>query len=126
MNIFLHQSDFFKNVNDTYGHLAGDKVLIEMTDIMSTVLRKSDYVSRYGGEEFLIIVKDNNLKNVVNIAEKIRIAVSSHVFFQEIKITSSCGVKVNNLEGSSFDELIKAADKKMYKAKHNGRNRVEF
>jgi diguanylate cyclase (GGDEF)-like protein/PAS domain S-box-containing protein len=125
-SIILCDIDFFKKVNDTYGHLAGDKVLIETADIMSTVLRKPDYVSRYGGEEFLIIVQDNNLENVVNIAEKIRIAVSNHTFFQEIKITISCGVTVNNLEVSSFDELIKAADKKMYKAKHNGRNRVEF
>ncbi|GAA0178950.1 hypothetical protein SH2C18_19150 [Clostridium sediminicola] len=125
-SIIMCDIDFFKKINDTYGHVVGDKVLIESVKVMKSVVSNNDYVCRYGGEEFLIIVTDNNSKTVVSMAKKLRIAIENHKFTDGIRITISCGVGVNNLKDHSSEGLIKSADENLYKAKNNGRNRVEF
>lgn len=125
-SIIICDIDFFKETNDNYGHVVGDKVLIESVNVMKKVMSDNSYVCRYGGEEFLIIVQDNNLDRVVSMAEKLRIAIENHNFVDGTRITISCGVQVYDSKGASIEDLIKSADKKLYKAKSNGRNRVEF
>ncbi|WP_026882149.1 sensor domain-containing diguanylate cyclase [Clostridium akagii] len=115
--------DFFKSVNDTYGHPYGDKVLITISDLIDSNVKNIGYAGRYGGEEFIIILPDTNKGKAKEIAEKIRDSVSELAFKDEAKITISGGLYENDtfIKG----ECIKNADKLLYKAKENGRNRIE-
>ena len=118
--------DYFKKVNDTYGHLVGDIVLKETAGIIEKNLRNSDLVGRYGGEEFIAILQVDNTRHLRLIAEKLRKAIEDHVFNEEdkkIKLTVSIG---GTLFGENDDEksVVERADKNMYSSKQNGRNRV--
>ena len=123
--------DHFKSVNDTYGHLAGDKVLKETAERVKRNIRPYDILGRYGGEEFIILmsdVKEIKKENVLNAAERIRLAISSApVEFEgvEIPITASFGVAYAAPK-NDINTAIKYADEALYVAKENGRNRVEF
>jgi len=118
--------DFFKNVNDTYGHLKGDEVLKTFSKILKTNLRKTDVIIRMGGEEFLTIL--DNVENIAvsqKIAENLREAVEK-ADFNGIKITASfgsCCGKINNME--DFEKLYNKVDLALYQAKENGRNQVK-
>ncbi|MCX7923478.1 MAG: diguanylate cyclase [Clostridia bacterium] len=121
--------DYFKNINDTYGHTVGDKVLRGMSHILSTSVRKSDIVGRYGGEEFGMVLPDISADGAYNFCERIRKSIEGHSFNidgENINVTLSMGVAIktckNNLRSS---EVIKMADDALYRAKRNGRNRVE-
>lgn len=126
-SLLMIDADFFKSVNDTYGHLAGDFVLQGMAEIMSATKRKEDEIGRYGGEEFYGLCQGAG-KSVLLFAERLRKAISSHDFIyreQTIKLSISIGVasahEVNKL---SRESLIQLADDRLYKAKENGRNQV--
>ncbi len=121
--------DFFKKVNDTYGHTSGDMILKGLSGILTDSIRNSDIVGRYGGEEFSIVLPEINAENAYRLCERIRQAVESYRFSigkEEIKITVSMGIyfKASNDTINSQD-MMKRADEALYKAKQNGRNKVE-
>lgn len=115
--------DHFKNVNDTYGHLIGDEVLKDIALILKQSLRKTDYVGRWGGEEFLMIFTGCNYENLQKVISSIREKIKAHVFVNNIKITASFGCSVYNNE-DSISSLIKRADDALYKAKQTGRDKI--
>lgn len=119
--------DFFKNVNDTYGHPAGDKVLVDMTNAVRGHIRKDDMFARYGGEEFVIILKNANKDEAFLIAENLRKLIEETVFTVEkdvvLKMTISIGVTVYKDSFKNFDEMVNTVDKALYIAKENGRNK---
>jgi diguanylate cyclase (GGDEF)-like protein len=117
--------DFFKKINDNYGHSAGDFILKSIAEIFKENFRKSDIISRYGGEEFCIILSTKEKKDGFNVMEKIREIVELQSFIYEgikIPVTISIGVLLEIDE--TFEESIKRADKLLYEAKKSGRNRV--
>ncbi|MFA5322622.1 MAG: GGDEF domain-containing protein [Smithella sp.] len=119
--------DKFKSINDTFGHQAGDNVLITFSAIIRSVLRKTDFCGRYGGEEFLIVLTETDLEAAKVFAERIRSCVEES-FFPDLgkksNITVSIGLaKHQTIEG--IEKTISRADEALYRAKNNGRNRVE-
>jgi len=122
--------DYFKKVNDTYGHLVGDIVLRELANILNQSVRKSDIVGRYGGEEFGIVFPEINQQGVWLVCERIRQNIEKHQFDtgeQLIGATISIGICFKGSEDSfSSSEMIRRADSALYQAKRKGRNRVEF
>jgi diguanylate cyclase (GGDEF)-like protein/PAS domain S-box-containing protein len=124
LSMIMFDIDNFKNVNDTYGHSAGDYVLKTLAKIVRQAVRKIDYLIRWGGEEFLIILPENDLEKAHALAERIRKIIESYTFGNVGKITVSLGVA--EFKGGETEEtLIKNADDAMLKAKAKGRNRVE-
>jgi len=121
--------DHFKNCNDSYGHLMGDRVLYEIAQILQENLRVNDVVGRYGGEEFALLMPETDLKGALVVAERYRKRVEDFVLIEKghkIKTTISLGVACYPHPGvNSVDDLIRLADNALYKAKRNGRNRVE-
>jgi len=130
LSVIMIDIDFFKKINDRYGHIAGDAVLKELGNLLSKRIRKEEIVTRYGGEEFLVLLPETTIKGALSMAESIRSMVDSHVFpfeDQHLHITISAGVAEYDPEKQNNpSELVKAADVNLYKAKHNGRNRVEY
>lgn len=124
LGLIVIDIDHFKLVNDTYGHNAGDTVLKELAQILSSTTRKNDMAIRWGGEEFVLIIHNTSLNELENIAEKLRIKIEKHSFSKVKNITVSLGVSVNESIEQSFDELFECADKALYQAKKLGRNRV--
>jgi diguanylate cyclase len=114
--------DKFKNVNDTYGHDAGDLVLQGFAQVVSKNLRKSDIFARIGGEEFLVFLPYSSHENALVVAQKIRHAIETYEGVDNIRFTISIGVSevLNDIKSA-----IKVSDTALYKAKENGRNRVE-
>ena len=123
-SLILIDIDFFKKVNDTLGHQAGDSVLIELSMLMKETLRSTDFIARWGGEEFLVLCPNTNLKDAAYLGERLRDAVEKHKFSIGRKTTISLGVA--EYKGQSLDDLINEADKKLYAAKEQGRNKVVF
>lgn len=121
--LVLFDIDHFKRVNDEFGHLAGDKVLIEISGIVRSELRASDAFSRWGGEEFLVLLSDCSLDNARNIAHTLRQQFEQHVFAEVGRVTASFGV-AQWRPGEPSAKWIKRADTAMYAAKEAGRNTV--
>ena len=115
--------DYFKAVNDTYGHGFGDEVLCTFTDTVEMVLRDSDVLARYGGEEFVALLHSVNAVSAEIIAERIRKAVSAIRFDNGLQLTVSIGLAMLQPVDSA-ESLINRADNHLYKAKEQGRNRV--
>lgn len=119
--------DLFKVLNDTYGHLGGDKVLVETSTLINELLRMGDLFGRYGGEEFAVILPNTLLEGAKNVAERIRKTIENHdIKYQEthIKVTVSIGVAVMDSHDTRYEDLISRADIALYKAKNSGRNQV--
>ncbi|MCD9514520.1 GGDEF domain-containing protein [Photobacterium carnosum] len=118
--------DYFKSVNDTYGHNFGDEVLIKFTTTVETLIRRSDVFVRWGGEEFVIFCPETNMKNTVEIAERIRetIMMKKWEFDKDFHLTCSLGIA--ELVDETSEDLIKRADLALLKAKKMGRNRTEI
>ena len=123
LSILYFDIDYFKDINDTFGHEQGDIVLKESARLATSLLRTSDSMVRWGGEEFIIILPETNLKSATTIAEKLRLEFEKAKFIKDRTVTASFGV-VSLQENESWDELLKRADDLMYKAKKSGRNRV--
>jgi diguanylate cyclase (GGDEF)-like protein len=121
--------DNFKNFNDTYGHLLGDRILYEVAQLLRETLRVHDIVGRYGGEEFGMLMPETDTSGALVVAERYRKSVEEFVLFEgdkELRITISLGVAgYPHTEIKTVDDLIRLADNALYKAKANGRNRVE-
>jgi len=118
--------DYFKKVNDLYGHDVGDRILRIVATTMINGLRSSDVVSRWGGEEFVALVPQVDIEHLKNVAEKIRLLVeksSISVEGKDIEVTISTGATIARKDDTA-ETLIKRADELMYKSKHEGRNRV--
>ncbi|MDA3809227.1 MAG: GGDEF domain-containing protein [Spirochaetaceae bacterium] len=127
-SLIMADIDHFKNINDENGHLAGDSVLITFTRMVVENLRISDILSRFGGEEFIIILPNTNKKYAFETAERIRkiVEMGRHPFNgKNIAYTVSLGVASFDLESQNKEELLENVDEALYKAKTNGRNRVE-
>ncbi len=118
--------DHFKNVNDQYGHVAGDRVLEAVANKLRVCLRGTDFLARYGGEEFAIILERTTLPDAVRVAENLRNAIETTVFNlgeQKLRLTISLGCAVVN-KGAPENDVVVRADKQLYMAKNSGRNRV--
>jgi diguanylate cyclase (GGDEF)-like protein len=115
--------DHFKQVNDTYGHLAGDQALAELAKILLAAKRDSDVAARYGGEEFALILHETAAEGAMVLAERIRASVEAATFPGDLKLTISIGVAATDDE-SRFTSLMERADEALYEAKEGGRNRV--
>jgi len=128
MHILLLDVDFFKKVNDTWGHPAGDFVLKEVAATLGRVRREEDQLARWGGEEFIFLATGIEPAQALAFAERARKAIESHRIVwndQHIPVTISLGLAgVAGKDGDSLDSLIALADSRLYQAKRNGRNRV--
>ncbi|MFH1075179.1 MAG: diguanylate cyclase [Candidatus Firestonebacteria bacterium] len=127
ISVLMIDLDFFKKINDTYGHQAGDKVLKEFVQVVKSISRSTDLISRYGGEEFVIIATETSRDGAGIYAERIRYAVENRDFDignEKIKITLSIGVAGFPADAKTLNELIAKADEMLYQAKESGRNRV--
>ena len=119
--------DFFKKVNDTYGHPFGDKVLIHIAHLLSNELVPKGTLCRYGGEEFVVFFPNKGKKDLLSIMEKIRIKIMKSVIYynkKKVKVTISIGISVRRSKHQSLGDILKSADKALYTAKSKGRNRV--
>ncbi len=121
----LGDIDFFKKVNDTYGHECGDLVLKQVSRTMKEHIRKQGFVARWGGEEFLIVLEDTDLENAHRLLEEIRLAVSKlEISYEDkiVRVSMTMGLTENDNSGS--DNLLRMADNLLYQGKATGRNRV--
>jgi two-component system, cell cycle response regulator len=129
VSVMLADLDFFKKINDTYGHLVGDSVLAESARRMKTAIRRYDSLGRWGGEEFLFVLPGCTLDDAVAHAERIREAIAATPYSNAtapLAVTCSIGVAARDRPGTEHaDELVKEADLALYEAKRRGRNRVE-
>jgi diguanylate cyclase (GGDEF)-like protein len=123
--LIIFDIDFFKSINDTYGHLIGDEVLKEFSKLLSSQIRGDDIVGRYGGEEFFLILVETDSEDALHLAERIRKKVSNSILSKKItnSITISGGIGIYQPD-MSVEQLIVAADKNLYKAKSAGRNKI--
>lgn len=130
LSVAMLDIDFFKRVNDTYGHLVGDQILKETTRRLGSKLRTYEALGRYGGEEFLVILSDCSKGNTLGHANRLRESISETMMDSTegmIPVTISIGVGIlENVKEVDVELLIKAADEALYRAKNNGRNRVEI
>ena len=124
-SIIFFDLDHFKEVNDNFGHLVGDEVLEQITDIVSKANRSADIFARYGGEEFIILTPETDLNGAFIHAERLRNDIEKYEFNTAGHVTSSFGVTEFNSETDDIEKLLDRADKALYIAKENGRNRVE-
>ena len=122
--------DGFKPFNDTHGHLMGDKLLHDFTQILKTHCRKIDILGRFGGDEFVIIAPQTDANGALHLAEKLRYHTENHPFLtgnSEAPASISCSIGIAMLEEDSTDQLmLEQADNALYKSKRNGRNKVHF
>ena len=127
LSLIMFDIDHFKNINDSFGHLAGDYVLKHLASVIKGRIRREDIMARYGGEEFTIILPEIDTYNARQFAEKIRRLVEKTVFkFEDtqIPVTISIGVAATDGKVSDPTEFIKIADENLYQAKRQGRNCV--
>jgi diguanylate cyclase (GGDEF)-like protein len=130
LSIAMIDIDHFKIINDNYGHMAGDRILSELSRLLKGNVRNIDTVARFGGEEFMILLPDSDLEKSITSMERLRVCVEKHAFptdkdGQTISLTISIGISVFD-PGNPVDkpDLVKASDEALYKAKETGRNRV--
>lgn len=121
--LILFDLDYFKLINDRHGHDVGDEALIELVKLTQSQLRTVDALSRWGGEEFLVILPNATLENTANLAERLRTSLERKNEGVLTEVTASFGVSLLT-DANSFQQTLKNADKALYQAKANGRNQV--
>lgn len=121
--VLLLDIDFFKKINDTYGHIAGDQLLVDLCELIRRSTRATESLYRYGGEEFVLIAEQTGLDTAVSLAEKLRAQIARKVFVSGIKLTVSIGV-AELQHGESRQDWLGRADAALYQAKGRGRNKV--
>ncbi len=125
MSLMVWDVDLFKKINDTYGHKSGDKALIVIAELLSKHCRETDFVARFGGEEFVMILAGSDAKSALLVAEKLRKTVEKSSFNangEKVFITLSCGIS-QFVDGDSNESIFNRADTGLYRAKQTGRNR---
>jgi len=129
LSIAILDVDHFKNINDSHGHMIGDKVLAGLAGIFPRHLRTYDFVARYGGEEFCVVLVNTAMEEALFVMERLRAAVENETFHHEgkdIRLTISIGISSNGSSGDmSMDRMLNSADKALYRAKNTSRNRCE-
>jgi two-component system cell cycle response regulator len=127
LSVLMFDIDFFKNVNDQFGHLAGDYVLRELAKVVQERIRRDEVFARYGGEEFCIVLPETSLAGAAALAEDLRQRVEAHSFVfqsERMPVTISVGCALIAPSDRTAADLIQRADEKLYEAKRSGRNRV--
>lgn len=124
LSLVIADIDYFKKINDTYGHVVGDIILKEFADILSKNIREIDFVGRWGGEEFLFIFPQTNDSDAHKITENLRKIIENHNFYKNIKVTASFGI--NECKDENPTKCISKADKALYEAKNSNRNCVKI
>lgn len=122
-SILILDIDHFKQINDTYGHVIGDRILIELADLISSNTRSSETLYRYGGEEFIIVAENTRVEDAALVAEKLRERIDSHCFDSDIHLSVSVGVAELH-RGEGRQGWLGRADQALFGAKRSGRNRV--
>jgi diguanylate cyclase (GGDEF)-like protein len=126
LSVIILDVDKFKRINDTYGHIAGDAVLKRIAESMTESARGSDIIYRYGGEEFVILLRNTDEPGATLLAERIRKAIESIMFKYDnfdIRITASAGL-ATLVQTDDIKSILERCDKALYQAKEQGRNRV--
>ena len=132
LSILMFDLDHFKRVNDQHGHQAGDRMLVEICELVKDQLRDSDMLARYGGEEFLVITPNTGPAEAAMLAERLRARVEAAAFLEDhaglpehgLQLTISVGVASFDDDKDDGETLISIADRNLYQAKHEGRNRI--
>jgi diguanylate cyclase (GGDEF)-like protein len=127
LSIIFADIDNFKTINDSYGHFIGDQFLVKISQLLQSELRRSDYVYRYGGDEFVLVMPDLTVDSAIKRAEGIRKECSKIIIHNEgndLGVTMSLGIAVYPMHGQKWEEIIEKADQALYDAKRLGRNRV--
>jgi len=129
LSFIILDLDFFKNINDEFGHIAGDAMLKKIAEICHSKIRSIDLLGRFGGEEFIILLPETDIESAIFVAERIRKTIEKTEFVFETRkmsMTVSLGVTgADKITNEDFDVFLKYADRALYRAKDNGRNRVE-
>jgi len=125
MSLIMLDIDHFKNINDTYGHNIGDKVLVDISNILKQYFRNVDIVGRWGGEEFVVLVPTANSTNCEKLADKIRRAIQEAKILDDLEVTASFGITQIKL-GDTLEIAISRADEALYDAKNSGRNTIKI
>lgn len=127
LSAVMFDLDHFKQINDRFGHGAGDDVLASVGEVVNATVRGSDFGGRYGGEEFLLLLPGADHEGAIEVSEKLRTAIEALEFQQiELKVTASFGIASYPLDALDADALIRMSDRALYAAKAKGRNRVEI
>ncbi|OGQ18030.1 MAG: hypothetical protein A3B70_06355 [Deltaproteobacteria bacterium RIFCSPHIGHO2_02_FULL_40_11] len=128
LSLLMVDIDYFKKINDTYGHLVGDHVLEEVSDVLRSAVRKIDVISRFGGEEFAILLPETTIGHATLLAERIRKKIEAYDYTHligDLRLTVSVGISNFHTPGQKSDVvLLNAADQALYAAKKEGRNKV--
>jgi two-component system cell cycle response regulator len=127
LGLVLFDLDDFKKINDTYGHIAGDRALLMVARIFLSNIRKTDIPSRYGGEEFALITTHTSLDDTTSVAQRIREEIQHTIVSdrsQSFTVTISCGVTMCRKTDTVYNDMIRRADRALYEAKHKGKNCV--
>ncbi|WP_052941518.1 GGDEF domain-containing protein [Chromobacterium subtsugae] len=124
-SVLLMDADHFKRVNDTYGHAVGDQVLQQIATTLHGAARATDFAARYGGEEFLLLLPDTDAEGAMELAERVRLAISAASDTAAGVVTVSIGAASAHEEDDTHETIVQRADEALYRAKANGRNRVE-
>ena len=125
LTLAIWDIDFFKKINDNYGHKAGDKVLKTIAQLLNKRIRKSDFFARYGGEEFVMLLPETTAEETLKLADNLRENIkdcSFHYRGEDVRVTVSCGI-CSFTQGDAADQVFERADKALYEAKDQGRNR---
>ena len=125
ISLIMFDIDFFKSINDNFGHQEGDNVLIDLTSLIRSQLRTSDNFARLGGEEFMILLPESTLNDATTVAQKLRKSIEEYEFTVPRRVTCSFGV-IECEDDETLEEMLKRVDGKLYEAKNAGRNRVVF
>lgn len=125
MSLAMYDIDYFKRVNDTYGHDVGDYVLQALTGLVKENIRATDVVARWGGEEFMVLMPQSDIEAARNASEKLRLAIAGHHFDKLDKLTVSFGIAAFEPQ-DDLNSLLRRVDEALYRAKAQGRNRVEI
>jgi len=123
-SLTMYDLDYFKQVNDVFGHDAGDDVLQAVTGLVKESIRGADVVARWGGEEFMVLMPETDMRAAREASEKMRLAIAGHCFDKVGNLTASFGIAAFEPQDDLYS-LLKRADDALYRAKSKGRNRVE-
>jgi diguanylate cyclase (GGDEF)-like protein len=129
VSFFMVDIDFFKKINDNYGHDTGDVVIKKVSDILLEQTREHDIIGRLGGEEFGVLLVNSQLDESINIAQRVRTTIEKEMISHNnhtINVTVSIGISIKNENLKDFKEFIKSADLNLYKDKESGRNKAIY